>query len=131
MQFNNPASKNQTMTTLPLRNWISRSPWRCGFLFIPLAFALLASVAGDAQAQVAEPQIPPPVCPGPDCRKVITFYNNFTDHAVFPVIQAGIQNPDPWLQALFNDNSHTYAETQYSRVYINPVHGTPLEVMYQ
>ncbi len=40
------------------------------------------------------------IAPGPDCRKVITFYNNFTDHAVFPVIQAGIQNPDPWLQAL-------------------------------
>ena len=24
--------------------------------------------------------------------------------AIFPVIQAGIQNPDPWLQALFNDD---------------------------
>src|SRR5262249_60239588 len=66
----------------------------------------------------------PPVCPSKDCSKVITFYNN-TPTAIFPVIQAGIQNPDPWLQALFNDDTKTYAETHYSRAYINPVNGIP------
>ena len=109
------------MTTLHLRKSISRSPLRLAFLFIQLAlFLALAGLAGTANAA-----IPSPTCPGPDCRKVITFYNNFTDHAVFPVIQAGIQNPDPWLQALFNNNSQSYAETHYSRVYVNPVHGIP------
>src|SRR6266446_2237141 len=83
-------------------------------------FACFALSPGTANAQ-----IPPPVCPGPDCSKVITFYNNSTDHALFPVIQAGIQNPDEWLQALFNDNSKSYAETHYSRVYVNPVNGIP------
>src|SRR5262249_13482823 len=75
-------------------------------------------------AVIANAQIPPPVCPSKDCSKVITFYNN-TPTAIFPVIQAGIQNPDPWLQALFNDNTKTYAETHYSRAYINPVNGIP------
>ena len=113
--------KQNIMTTIHLTTSTGRSPLRPGLLFIPLAlFLLLAGVAGAAQEQ-----IPPPVCPGPDCRKVITFYNNFTDHAVFPVIQAGIQNPDPWLQALFNDNSKPYAETHYSRVYVNPTNGIP------
>ena len=88
--------------------------------YLIAALFLLANVGGAAQ-----PEIRPPVCPGPDCQKVITFHNNFTDHAVFPVIQAGIQNPDPWLQALFNNSSQPYAETHYSRVYINPVHGIP------
>ena len=107
------------MMTLHLKQSIDRSPLRLGLLLIPLAlFLALAGVAGDAQA------LRPPVCPGPDCQKVIEFWNN-SDHPVFPVIQAGIQNPDPWLQALFNDNSHTYAETHYSRVHINPVHGIP------
>ena len=86
---------------------------------LPIAsiLLLLVGVAGNAQ-------IAPPACPSKDCSKVITFYNN-TPTAVFPVIQAGIQNPDPWLQALFNDNSQPYAETHYSRVYINPVNGIP------
>jgi hypothetical protein len=118
--------KTKKTTTLHLRKSIARSPLRPGLLFITLAlFFALAGVAGAAEAQAAQAQIPPPVCPGPDCRKVITFYNNFTDHAVFPVIQAGIQNPDPWLQALFNDNSKSYAETHYSRVYVNPTNGIP------
>jgi hypothetical protein len=82
-------------------------------------FLLLAGLAGTANAEIR-----PPVCPGPDCRKVITFYNN-TNHPVFVVIQAGIQNPDPWLQALFNDNTRSYAETHYSRAYIDPVNGIP------
>ena len=121
----NEKMKQNIMTTIHLTTSTGRSPLRPGVLFIPLAlFLALASVAGDAHA------LRPPVCPGPDCQKVIEFWNN-TDHPVFPVIQAGIQNPDPWLQALFNDNSHTYAETHYSRVHINPVHGIPLEVMYQ
>ncbi|HEY2235779.1 MAG TPA: hypothetical protein VGK01_20065, partial [Candidatus Angelobacter sp.] len=117
----NEKMKQNVMTTLHLTTSTGRSSLRPGLLFIPLAlFLALAGVAGSARAA-----IPPPVCPGPDCQKVITIYNNFTDHAVFPVIQAGIQNPDPWLQALFNDNSHTYAETHYSRVYVNPVRGIP------
>jgi hypothetical protein len=114
----NEKMKQNIMTAIHLTTSTGRSPLRPGLLFIPLAlFLALAGVAGAAQ-------LPPPVCPGPDCQKVIEFWNN-TDHAVFPVIQAGIQNPDPWLQALFNDNSHTYAETHYSRVYINPVRGIP------
>jgi hypothetical protein len=89
---------------------------------LPIAsiLLLLVGLAGTANAQ----QIPPPVCPSKDCSKVITFYNN-TPTAIFPVIQAGIQNPDPWLQALFNDNTQPFAETHYSRVYINPVNGIP------
>jgi hypothetical protein len=49
-------------------------------------------------AATADAQIPPPVCPSKECSKVISFYNN-TPTAIFPVIQAGFQNPDPWLQA--------------------------------
>jgi hypothetical protein len=80
---------------------------------------MLVGLAGTAAAQ-----IPPPVCPSKECSKVITFYNN-TPAAIFPVVQAGFQNPDPWLQALFNDATKTYAETHYSRVYINPINGIP------
>jgi hypothetical protein len=109
--------KTKNMTPLHLRKSIGRSPLRPGFLFIPLALALLA---GSANAQ----QIPPPTCPSKDCSKVVTFYNN-TLSPIFPVIQAGIQSPDPWLQALFNDNAQPYAETHYSRAYINPVNGIP------
>jgi hypothetical protein len=86
-------------------------------------FLLLGSLVGTANAQ----RIPPPPCPSKDCSKVVTFYNNTSD-PVFAVIQAGVQSPDPWLQALFNDNTQTYAETHYSRVYINPLHGIPAAV---
>jgi hypothetical protein len=89
-------------------------------LNIATSFLLLAGLAGTANAQM----VPPPTCPSKDCSKVITFYNN-TGGPIFAVIQAGIQNPDPWLQALFNDNTQTYAETHYSRAYINPVNGIP------
>ena len=82
-------------------------------------FLLLAGLAGTASSQ-----IPPPTCPSPACQKVITFYNN-TSTPIFVAIQAGIQNPDPWLQALFNDNTQPYAETHYSRVYVNPLNGIP------
>jgi hypothetical protein len=116
--------KETIMTPIHLTTSTGRSPLRSGLLFTPLAlFLALAGVAGVAQAA----QIPPPDCPGPDCQKVITFYNNSTDHAVFPVIQAGIQSPDEWLQALFKDNSKPYAETHYSRVYVNPTNGIPPE----
>jgi hypothetical protein len=89
---------------------MGRSPLRLGFF-------LLASLAVTANAQIK-----PPVCPSKACSKVITFYNN-TPNAIYPVIQAGIQSPDPWLQALFNDNSKPYAETHYSRAYVNPKNG--------
>jgi hypothetical protein len=95
---------------------LAKSSW-----LIAASFLLLGSLAGSATAAVP---IPPPTCPSKDCSKVVTFYNN-TSGPIFPVIQAGIQNPDPWLQALFNDNTKTYAETHYSRVYINPVNGIP------
>jgi hypothetical protein len=62
-------------------------------LAIASILLLLLGLAGAADAQ-----IPRPVCPSKECTKVITFYNN-TPTALFPVIQAGIQNPDPWLQA--------------------------------
>jgi hypothetical protein len=95
---------------------LAKSSW-----LVAASLLLLGSLAGSATAAVP---IPPPTCPSKDCSKVITFYNN-TSGPIFPVIQAGIQNPDPWLQALFNDNTKTYAETHYSRVYINPVNGIP------
>ena len=73
-----------------------------GFVLLVASFLLmLVGLAGTADAQIT-----PPVCPSKECSKVITFYNN-TPTAIFPVIQAGIQNPDPWLQALFNDDSKT------------------------
>jgi hypothetical protein len=145
MQFNNPPptkemrTKSEHMQTINkftssilkgIRFTKSSYLITAVFLLAGVARAAQDGVAGAAQeqaaeAQAAQAQIPPPKCPGPDCRKVITFYNNFTDHAVFPVIQAGIQNPDPWLQALFNDNSKSYAETHYSRVYVNPTNGIP------
>ena len=106
------------MTTLHLGKSIGP------LLNIATFFLLLASLAGTANAQI----VPPPTCPSKDCSKVITFYNNNPTASgvrIFPVIQAGIQNPDPWLQALFNDNTKTYAETHYSRAYINPVNGIP------
>src|SRR5262245_22966525 len=89
---------------------------------VSLVASILLMVVG--LARTANAQIAPPVCPSKECSKVITFYNN-TPTAIFPVIQAGIQNPDPWLQALFNDDTQPYAETHYSRVYINPVNGIP------
>src|SRR5262244_202667 len=57
--------------------------------FVASLLLMLVGLAGIADAQIA-----PPVCPSKDCSKVITFYNN-TPGAIFPVIQAGIQNPDP------------------------------------
>ena len=80
---------------------------------------LVVGYAGaDAQQTTQCPTMPAA------CTKVVTFYNNGPT-AIYPVIQAGIQNPDPWLRALFHDISNSYAETHYSRVYINPVHGIP------
>jgi hypothetical protein len=90
--------------------------------FLATFFFLLAGLAGFRGTANA---IPPPPCPGPDCQKVITIYNNNTSGSIYAVIQAGIQNPDPWLQALFSDNTHSYAETHYSRVYVNPMSGIP------
>jgi hypothetical protein len=116
--------KRNDMTTLHFRESIGRAPSRLGFLLIPLALALLAGLAGTANAQM----VPPPTCPSKDCSKVVTIYNNnptASGVTIFPVIQAGIQSPDPWLQALFNDNTKTYAETHYSRAYVNPVNGIP------
>jgi hypothetical protein len=82
-------------------------------------FACFALSPGTANAQ-----IPPPPCPSKDCSKVVTIYNN-TAGPIFAVIQAGIQNPDPWLQAYFKNNNHSYAETHYSRAYVNPENGIP------
>jgi hypothetical protein len=80
----------------------------------------------------AQTPVPPPTClptPSAQCIKVITFYNNPPPKGagitIYPVIQAGIQNPDPWLQAVFNDSSQPFGETHYSRIYINPQNGIP------
>ena len=86
---------------------------------IYVGFAVFALSPGTANAQ-----IPPPPCPSKDCSKVVTIYNN-TAGPIFAVIQAGIQNPDPWLQALFNNNNQSYAETHYTRAYVNPENGIP------
>ena len=143
-----PQQEMKTAKTLPLRNWISRSPWRCGLLFIPLAlFLALAGVAQAARpaapqamctpcpgvtpaglarkARVSAPAIPPPTCPGPGCEKKITIFNN-TNGTIWVAIQAGFQNPDPWLQALFGNNQQSFAETHLSRVYPNYPGGIPV-----
>jgi hypothetical protein len=85
-------------------------------------------LARQARVSGSQAPIPPPTCPGPECQKKITIWNN-TDTAIYAAIQAGAQNPDPWLQALFGNNQQSYAETHLSRVYINlttggiPAHG--------
>jgi trimeric autotransporter adhesin len=58
-KFNNPTStkkimKIKNMTTLHLRNPISRSPWRGGFLLLPLVLACFALLPG-AQAVTPAP----------------------------------------------------------------------------
>ena len=85
-----------------------------------IAASLLLLVAGYAGGH-AQQTTQCPTIPAA-CTKVVMFYNNGPT-AIYPVIQAGIQNPDPWLQALLHDIRNPYAETHYSRVYINPVHG--------
>ena len=86
---------------------------------IAAAFLLLAvGCATDAGAQVT-----PPNCPTDSlCTKTITIYNNSEDTPLYVVIQGNFQNPDTYLQALFQSND-TFAETHYSRVYINPING--------
>ena len=86
-------------------------------------FLIAVGYAADANAQTP---IPSPQCVPltSACTKVVTFYNNGPD-PIYPVIQAGIQSPDPWLQALFNDDSNTYAETHLTRLYIDPGNGIP------
>ena len=73
--------------------------------------SLLLLVVGYAGAH-AQQTMQCPAMPA-SCAKVVTFNNNGPT-AIYPVIQAGIQNPDPWLQALFHDISKSYAETHYS-----------------
>ena len=80
-------------------------------------------LAREAQA-APSPSVPPPTCPGPDCQKKITIFNN-TAGPIWVAIQTAFQNPDPWLQAVFNDSNNTYQETHYSRVYPNYPGGIP------
>jgi hypothetical protein len=109
--------KQTIMTTIRSTTSTGRSPLRPGLLFIPLAlFLALAGVAG------AAPPLPPPECPGPDCRKVVTIYNN-TAGPIFAVIEVGRKNPDPWLQAYFNNNKQSYGATHLSKAYVNPENG--------
>jgi hypothetical protein len=65
----------------------------------------------------------PAQCPA-QCYKKVHIYNN-TSGPIWIAFQAGIQNPDPWLQAAFADASMSYAETHYSRVYVNLDNGIP------
>jgi len=76
------------------------------------------------KARVSAPAIPPPTCPGPECQKKITIFNN-TNGTIWVAIQAGFQNPDPWLQALFGNIQQSYAETHLSRVYPTYPGGIP------
>ena len=78
-------------------------------LVAALSCLLFLGITPKAAAQRIEPQCPT------DCYKRVHIYNN-TDGPIWFVIQAGFQNPDPWLQALLNT---PIAETHYSRVYIN------------
>ena len=64
--------------------------------------------------------------------KTITFYNNSTDHTLYPVIQAPIMNGkdvrDLWLQAQFQvDNVRTqdFNTTLLYRIYVNRNRGVP------
>jgi hypothetical protein len=82
-------------------------------------FACFAFSPGTANAQ-----IPPPPCPSKDCQKVVTIYNN-TASPIFAVIEVGKKNPDPWLQAYFNNNQQSYGATHLSRAYVNPENGIP------
>ena len=90
---------------------------------VTFLFLMAIGYAADVNAQT---RIPPPQCVPitSACTKVVTFYNNGPE-PIYPVIQAGIQNPDPWLQALFNNDNSTYAETHLSRLYIDPANGIP------
>ena len=65
----------------------------------------------------------PAQCPA-QCYKKVHIYNN-TSGPIWIAFQAGIQNPDPWLQAAFADASQSYGETHYSRVYVNLDNGIP------
>jgi hypothetical protein len=84
-----------------------------------LLLALIAGWGGNADAQVT-----PPKCPtDPLCTKTITIYNN-SPVPIYAMLQANFQDPDPYLQALFQSNQ-SFAETHYSRVYIDPDNGIP------
>src|SRR5262245_34277554 len=89
----------------PSRNTIS--------IAILICFLLVGYARGDGPAQ----------CPA-QCYKKVHIYNN-TNGPIWIAFQAGIQNPDPWLQAAFADASQSYGETHYSRVYVNLDSGIP------
>ena len=110
-------SFRSTTTTPTAIHSINCWPLPRALLLFPLVLACFVLSPGTANAQ-----IPPPTCPSKDCQKVVTIYNN-TAGPIFAVIQAGVQNPDPWLQALFNNNRQSYAETHLSRAYVNPENG--------
>src|ERR1700731_1119752 len=89
---------------------MSKTVFRDKTRLVPtLSCLLFLGITPKAEAQKIVPQCPT------DCYKRVHIYNN-TDGPIWFVIQAGFQNPDPWLQALLNT---PIAETHYSRVYIN------------
>ena len=90
----------------------------------PCPGATATGLARKARVSATPAAIPPPTCPGPECEKKITIFNN-TDGTIWVAIQAGFQNPDPWLQALFGNNQQSYAETHLSRVYPTYPGGIP------
>src|SRR5947199_4872147 len=91
-----------------------------------------ASPAGLARFLAREPKVSatvPPPCspsPGPECapKKKITIINNTTG-TIWVAIQAGKQNPDPWMQAVFGNTQQSYGETHLSRVYPSYPGGIP------
>ncbi len=84
---------------------------------ISIAILMCGLFAGHAYADG------PAQCPA-QCTKKVHIYNN-TSGPIWVAFQAGIQNPDPWLQAAFADSTMSYGETHYSRVYVNLDNGIP------
>src|SRR5277367_845617 len=64
----------------------------------------------------------PSAIPNHQPRRNATYHSR---EAVQTTEASSIQSPDPWLQALFNDDSNTYAETHLTRLYIDPGNGIP------
>jgi hypothetical protein len=122
----------RSTTTTPIATHsINCWPLSRALLLFPLVLACFALSPGTANAQVKKTPIPD--CPSKDCQKVVTIYNN-TKGPIWAVIQAGFQDPDPWLQAYFNNNPNKRyqpcgrcTENHYSRFYVNPDKGIPGE----
>src|SRR5437588_4424705 len=89
--------KTKSMTTLHLRKSIARSPWRCGFLLIPVALRWFAV------SPVSRALLPPPAPDG-------GYPNGNTaegTNALFS-LTTGIQNTANGFQALYHNTTGSY-----------------------